>query len=206
MSRLITALGLLLVSSVLFAQALDTIPIKNPSFDDFELGGPVVSWTDCTARGETSFDVLESGENYFDGTEESFEGPYIVSLVVRDNETSEGMSQHLQHPLLAGKIYQISVILRRPKTYNSYSRVTGEKVSYTEPIILDLYGGNGPCAVDELLAYTEPVTEFEWVQFDFVLEPTDDYSYLTLRAQYSGDTFYNGAILIDYLSEITELE
>ena len=185
-----------------FAQAqLDTIYVMAPSFEDISEDNETNYWTDCGDARELAFPVFDNSGRQFGVTAKAFEGDYFVGLVVRKNGTTEGMSQYLDKQLLAGKIYQFSVLLRAPKVF------TNQGIDFAHPVIFEVYGGSDACTTDELLAFTEAVTEKEWMQFDFVLEPTDDFDWLSLRVGFLDNRApYNGSVLLDYVSDIIEIE
>ncbi len=196
---LIFLLSILSFSS--FAQTLDTIYIMDPSFEDISDDVETNYWADCGNQKEHPFPIFNNGDKQFKVTAKSFEGDFFIGLVVRENGTTEGCSQYLHQPLTAGKIYQFSVLLRAPRVFNN------QNIDFAHPIVLEVYGSTDACTTDELLAFTDPVTEQEWMQFDFFLEPTDDYNWLTLHAGYLDNKApYNGSVLIDYVSDIIEIE
>lgn len=59
----------------------------------------------------------------------------------------------------------------------------------------------------ELLAETTPVNHFKWMEYEFILKPGGNYTHIVLAAEHEhkDKQFYNGHILIDYLSDIEEV-
>jgi len=204
--RLLVFFSFFVITGSFAQDLLDTIYLDNPSFENVQYES-LRYWTDCSEANESPYDVHKSKKELFSVTEEAFDGDYFVGLVVRDNGTMEGLSQRLYEPLLASQLYQFSALLRCPRRYISRSLITGEEVNYNEPISFAVYGGNSPCETKTLLGITEPVTGFEWMQYDFVLEPVEDYEYIILHAVYAPTLSpYNGGVLVDWLSDIYEIE
>ena len=193
---------ILFFSFSFFAQAqLDTIYIMEPSFEDVSDENEAYYWTNCGDAKELIFPIFNNGDEQFDVTAKSFEGDYFIGLVVRENGTTEGLSQYLHEPLLAGKIYHFSVLLQAPEVFTYHT------TDFAHPIVFEVYGSSDACSLDELLAFTEPVTKQEWMQFDFTLEPTEDFNWLTLRVGFMDNQEpYNGSVLMDYVSDIIEIE
>jgi len=195
-------LFLLLLSISNFAKAQsDTIYIMDPSFEDISNDNEAYYWTDCGDSTEQSFPIFKNGDGQFSVSEKSFEGDYFIGLMVREDGTTKGISQYLHKPLTAGKIYQFSVLLRLPSVFEN------QETDFFNPVVFEVYGSMDACSQDKLLAFSTPVTEQKWMQFDFILEPTDDFDWLTLRVGFMDNMEpYNGSVLIDYVSDIIEIE
>ena len=76
--------------------------------------------------------------------------------------------------------------------------------NFSNPAVLNIWGGDTECQNIELLAQSEPVNHSDWIKYDFVFNPKQDLKSITLEA-YFANTFlerYNGHILIDGLSPI----
>ncbi len=129
-------------------------------------------------------------------------------MVTRDNDTWELVSQKLKDHLKAGKCYSFSAALARSETYISQSRVTQKPTNYVQPIQVRFYGGNESCQKEQLLAFSPLVKNTRWRQYEFIIQPDQDYKYITIEAFYSTPTLYpyNGNVLVDNLSPIFEIE
>ncbi len=198
---------------VLFAQ-LDTIHFANPSFEGNPIEGRLLGnplpkgWRDCGFRGETPPDVHPVRGGNFSVSKEPADGNTYIGMVTRDNDTWEQVSQKLKDPLKAGKCYSFSAALARSETYISQSRVTQKPTNYVQPIQVRFYGGNESCQKEQLLAFSPLVKNTRWRQYEFIIQPDQDYKYITIEAFYSTPTLYpyNGNVLVDNLSPIFEIE
>lgn len=188
-----------------FVQAQEQkIQLKNPSFEDTPRHSQTPrDWIDCGFPGESEPDVQPSGE--FGVTMLPQDGDTYLGLVVRDNSTWERVSQRLSGPMEGGKCYEFSIYLAKSPQYLSQSRVTEEKVNYVRNAKLRIYGGFSPCHRQQLLAESPLISSYNWRQFNFKFEPTDDFTYITFEAFYQTPNLfpYNGNILLDNASALT---
>ncbi len=188
-----------------FAQAQEQkIQLKNPSFEDTPRHSQTPrDWIDCGFPGESEPDVQPSGE--FGVTMLPQDGDTYLGLVVRDNSTWERVSQRLTGPMEGGKCYEFSIYLAKSPQYLSQSRVTDEKVNYVRNAKIRIYGGFSPCSRQQLLAESPLIGGYNWRQFNFKFEPTDNFTYITFEAFYQTPNLfpYNGNILLDNASALT---
>jgi outer membrane protein OmpA-like peptidoglycan-associated protein len=188
-----------------FAQAQEQkIQLKNPSFEDTPRHSQTPrDWIDCGFPGESEPDVQPSGE--FGVTMLPQDGDTYLGLVVRDNSTWERISQRLSGPMERGKCYEFSIYLAKSPQYLSQSRVTDEKVNYVRNAKIRIYGGFSSCNRQQLLAESPLIGSYNWRQFNFKFEPTDDFTYITFEAFYQTPNLfpYNGNILLDNASALT---
>ena len=73
--------------------------------------------------------------------------------------------------------------------------------------MLRIWGGNGVCGRQELLAESEVVNNNEWKTFEFEVQPSRDLNYITLEAFYEVPILfpYNGHILVDNASAFEQI-
>ncbi len=196
---------------------LDTIRLKNPSFEGSpQLGAQVLpnGWMDCGNQKfpeESPPDVhpfkAATGVADFKVVHKPNHGSTYLGMVVRDNETYESIAQQLRRSLKRDKCYQFKIFLARSKTYESYSKLSGEIANYTTPAILRIYGGYGYCQEKELLGETYVIIGHRWLEYSFRFEPQGNYDHITLQAFYRTPSLnpYNGHILLDNASNIFEI-
>lgn len=215
MYRLAITIILLTFSGLSYSQSSDVIKLKNGSFEDFPRAGgtggynaPIKNWYDC---GEQLFPNESAPDihpiDFWQVTKEPVEGDTYLGLVVRDNESWESVAQRLSEPIEAGKCYTFSIYLARSDKYVSGSRATQKLENYTQPAVLQIYGGQGVCASTELLGKSEPVANYEWQKFDIEFSPKKEHRFIMLEAYYKKPVFfpYNGHILLDGASDITRI-
>ena len=203
--RLLATLCLLFAGVVLYAQQ-GTIVLRNASFEGQPRHSQTPSeWIDCGFPGESEPDVQPSG--HFGVTRFPYDGDTYLGMVVRDNETWERVSQHLNKPMAQGSCYEFSIYLAKSPTYISDSRVTNEKVNYVQNVKLRIYGGFSPCDRRQLLAESKLVNSYDWKRFTFTFAPDDNYTFITFEAFYKTPNLfpYNGNILLDNASAIVPI-
>lgn len=193
----------------------DTVRITNPSFEDTPKMGNLTSfptriknWEDCGLKrffGETPPDIHPG--NFWENNLPPSEGNTYIGMVVRDNDTWEGVSQRLSGELKAGKCYKLSADLALSSQYLSYSRMTMEQSSYTKPAVLRVWGGDNICSERELLAESEGVNHNEWRRYEFTVHPRQNHSFILVEAFYRTPVIlpYNGHILLDNMSHFIEI-
>jgi outer membrane protein OmpA-like peptidoglycan-associated protein len=137
----------------------------------------------------------------------SLDGKTYLGMVVRDNDSYEGVSQRLATPLKAGSCYEFSASLAKSPTYISRSKLSQKEENYTRPAVLRVWGGTGYCNEKELLAESTAVNEENWQTYKFSFKPKSELRYILVEAYYKTPVIltYNGHILIDKLSNFVEV-
>jgi hypothetical protein len=201
---------MLLLSCLFFlfaVQAQKTIPLQNPSFewDEPQPGMPPGGWMNMGANDETPSDIQPG---FFGVKMEAQDGERYVGMVVRDNNTWEGIGQKLNGWLKRDSTYTFSLYLARSNNYQSVSRATGEEVNFKSPTILKIWGVNTRTAEEELLAESSTVSHSIWTRYTFMLQPSiADFDEINLMAYYApGNEGKNGNLLIDDCSAIVEVK
>ncbi|MBK8192450.1 MAG: hypothetical protein IPK76_04365 [Lewinellaceae bacterium] len=122
---------LLALPFALAAQKEVTITLLNPSFEDVPKDSETPSgWYDCGKSGESPPDVQPGS---FSVTKAPSHGNTYLGLVVRDNETWEGVAQRLSRPLEKDQCYEFTMDMCRAELYLSTSKVTGKDANYATP-------------------------------------------------------------------------
>ena len=194
----------------------DTIYLLNPSFEDMprkggEYSAAIRGWHDCGSLafpGESPPDIHPGPTPFWNVNLPPFDGNTYLGLVVRYNDTYESLSQALQVSLKANTCYFFSAVLARSEQYvSATSKSPGKLENFTYPVILNIWGGNQFCSRAELLATTTPVDHSDWSYYDFIFRPKKDVKYITIEAFYNTPIHeaYNGHIMVDALSPITEI-
>ncbi len=191
--------------SMLFAQ--EYISLYNPSFEDTPRTSREPSgWYDCGEEGETPPDVHPNPipANSFGVSKRPAHGDTYLGMVVRDNDTWEGVSQHLEVPLKGGEEYSMAVELARSENYLSRSRTTGKFANYSKSAVLRIWAGDDYCSKRELLIETDNIEHTTWEWYELNLQPSEDARFLTFEAFFKTPMLspYNGNLLVDNLSPI----
>ncbi|MEM1323032.1 MAG: OmpA family protein [Bacteroidota bacterium] len=215
-SRSIIVFSLALLGSlgnILHAQK-DVIALGNPSFEDRPHVGrndrmAPRGWYDCGAYGESAPDVQPSpnpNELFFAVTTPAQDGNTYMGMVVRQNETWEGVGQRLSRVLEGGKCYTFSLNLAKSDRYLSPDPRNQElMINHSKPVKIRVWGGNTYCGQRELLDETPLINHSDWRQYDFRFEPVGTYSYILIEAFYKQPTLipYNGNVLVDNASSVS---
>lgn len=184
------------------------ILLTNPSLEG-NVGYGVLpgGWFSCSFNEESPPDTHPVPEGRFGVTQKPKDGVSYLGMVVRDNGTSELVSQKLLQPFLAGQCYSVSVHLCKSDHLRSRSRVTNHSADYDKPTLLRIWGGVSPCGKKELLAVSPPIGHTAWVKYSFQIKSLETLQYLTLEAYYveGSSVVYNGNLLIDDFSPIVPL-
>jgi outer membrane protein OmpA-like peptidoglycan-associated protein len=179
------------------------IAFVNPSFEDIPGSGKTpTGWYNCGWQEESPPDV-QPGQ--FAVTKPPSHGNSYLGLVVRDNETWEGVAQRLSRSLEKDHCYEFTMDICRAELYLSTSQLTKQEANYITPAKLRVYGGTGYCSKAELLYETTLITNTRWLGHTFKLSPKNgNYQYIFFEAYYKTPVLfpYNGNILLDNASAI----
>jgi hypothetical protein len=213
MKGIITFLMITVIQVLPGYTQLDTIRLRNPSFEDTPRRGGdtrnvIKDWFDCGRINfpmESPPDIHPNG--YWQNNIAAFDQNTYLGIVVRDNNTYESVTQRLDSQLEAGKCYKFTVHLARAPRYVSKSHITHMDANYTTPIVLRIWGGSGPCDDRELLAQTDAVSNTNWQLYALEFNPKLKIRFITLEAYYktSEQLPYNGHILVDGCSDIIKI-
>ena len=196
---------LLTLASTAVAQD-GVIRLSNPSFEDMPRHSHAPrSWTDCGFPGESPPDIQP--DYTFQVNKAPIDGISYLGMVVRDNDTWESVAQQLNQPFQANQCYEFSIFLARSTTYVSQSRISNEIANYVTPAKLRVWGGFGLCDKRHLLGESPLVSNEDWQQYSFKLEPDASYTHVVFEVFYKTPTLfpYNGNILLDRASDITPI-
>ncbi len=221
MDRVIVfVLSFLMYSGITLGQK--TIELSNPSFEDYphlgQKNSSINGWTDCgriNFPDETPPDIHKGrdtssliNEIYFGVEEKATDGSTFLGMVVRDNGTYEAISQRLSSQIEGGKCYSFSIDLSHSLSYLSVNnRSNSNAKKLTTPAVLQIYGGSTPCGKREKLAESISIKNTDWKTYEFTFTPKNSHRYITLVAYYNEkkSSPYNGNILLDNASVITEI-
>lgn len=187
-------------------QAQTTIRIQNPSFewDDQSAGTTPGGWLNMGSDDESPTDIQPG---FFGVIMKAADGKNYVGMVVRDNNTWEGIGQKLDGWMRKDSTYTFSVDLTRSNAYQSVSRKTGKNANFNQPTVLKIWGVNTRTNEEELLAESDAIGHSVWTRYAFTLQPLKaDYDEIDLMAYYApGKEGTNGNLLIDNCSDIKEI-
>jgi hypothetical protein len=213
LNKFLLAICACLISQLLLAQTFFTldstkhIAFNNPSFES-EKGASRLpkSWDACNNAN----DLLPDIQPGINGVRlPPFQGKTYLSLAA-DNKGFTGEFKHnLPVTLKAGNCYRFSLYLAKSGKYNNLSPSSSEIISFSKPLKLEIYGlRNDSCNLtDETwLVETKAVHHDNWKKYIFNMQITHDCKTLVFKANYADSKPYNGNILIDNLSVISQME
>lgn len=193
-----------LVWATTFAQQPAIIQLENPSFEDMPGSSHVpYGWTPCGFPNQSPPDTNPT--KTFGEKPPAYDGNTYLGMVVRDNDTWEGVSQELSQSLVSGQCYGLTFSASGCKTHRSLSQKTGEQASYELPTRLRIWAGYDFCESLQLLAETLPVAHYEWRTYSVFFVPNAPYTHLFLEAYFVNDQekAYCGNVLLDNLSNLS---
>lgn len=169
------------------------------------VGGRVVrEWVDCGKINESAPDIQPSPDFrqlYFEVDIAPYEGSTYLGMVVRENETYEGLSQGVRAILEPDKTYVFKVALARSPQYISDARsgVPGEKTDHHRACVFQLWGGTTYCQERELLAESIPIEHTNWEEYEFIFQPNEIYDFVSINVFWVPPFLmpYNGNLLVD---------
>ena len=129
-------------------------------------------------------------------------------MVVRDNETYEGIAQRLNGTLKPGSVINLPSTWQKSANYESRSRVNDKETNYVTPAVFRIWGGKWHAVKKELLGESAPVNHSDWRTYQFKVKPKAEYKYILIEAYYKSPAFvpYCGHILVDNLTDFDEMD
>lgn len=186
-----------------WCQPGSVIRFTNPSFEGTPQPGRLPEgWENCGPNHESPPDTQPGS---FGVKRRAYDGGSYIGMVVRDYGTAESIGQKLSSLLKSGQCYKLKVFLSRSNVLRSptLSSDIRDSSDFTVPAVLRIYAGDSLCHKFELLAETTPVDHFKWLEYELSFKPAGNYTHIVLAAEHKDNTkFYNGHILLDYLSDI----
>ena len=187
---------LLLLAGKSFGQPIE---IRNPSFetDNHQSAATPSGWYDCGNPHEALTDIQPVWDIYLAAAE----GNNFLSLVVRDNNTTQAIGQELSQPLEKDSFYVLTLSVARTLVMTLPDARSAEKRSYATPATLKIWGGNGPCDKEELLATSTVISNTDWREIQLRLKPAVVTTHIIIEAYHKTPILfpYNGNVLIDNL-------
>lgn len=218
-------LGFLVLLVMSYTTEAQDVRLTNPSFEDKPRRGTfngvtyspqIVGWYDCGRiffPRATPPDIHDGQSGYWDSEISAAQGKTYMTMVVREDDTYESVSQKLLGTLKAGQCYKFSIALVRSETYLSPTQLSRNmEKNFTEPAVLRVYGGRDYCPNNsddgELLAESIPITNGSWKTYEFIITPQSDLTHIALEAFFVVPTIagYNGHICIDDASMFTQID
>jgi hypothetical protein len=195
--------------------------LRNPSFEGKAERGSVdihspslllKEWTDCTEiwgmKYQSPYDVHTATSSFWGITRNPSHGKSFISLVVRETDTFEGISQKLEKPLETDKCYELKIDISKSYVMQSQVMSNPETQNFNTDALLNISFHNTLCGSSTYKTKSKPINHSDWKTYKFQFQPKEDYRFITLNAFWETPVLmaYNGNILLDNLSHIKEIE
>jgi len=219
---IISSILFLQIQAIVFSQHL--IHLDNPSFEDkprsggsYYLNGkllPIEGWVDCGFPGYSPPDIHPTRDSAWGVWMKAVDGRTYLGMVARYDLTWEAVTQKLYRPLRPDTCYLFKASLAISENYKSRTTRSKEaEENFSNPLILQIWGGSDYCNRGQLLAQSPPINNNTWKEFSFLFHPTATWDYILLEAFYyfpstipeDEKIAYCGHILVDHLSPIIEV-
>ena len=199
--------------------------LKDPSFEI--LNGSYVDgenpsrglrhkyWFDCgfkTFPRESQSGIRTNQATAFSKGYPPSDGKLYIELVARENGSYESVTQKMMNRIKAESCYEFEIDIRHDEYFVSRVRKidnTSEPklVSFVKPICLSVGMSKNSCNVDQEVFVSKPILNAEWQRQKVIFKADGNYKYIVLRAKHvEGYDLYNGNLLIDNMSELSEVE
>ena len=207
---------------------IDSIPIRNGSFEKIKPGFldtwlknrytelpvlPIQDWVDCGSLlfpGETPVTIYSGTDpKPFQVTQNARYGFNYLGMVTRETNTWESVSQFLDRPLEAGRLYAVRFLVSHSSTLRSPIINLDENLrTFDAPARLRILVGNAECAGDFIVASTKPITSKTWEEVEVIFSVESQSHYFIIEVFYPEDntTPANGNVLLDHVSPIYEIQ
>jgi hypothetical protein len=139
-----------------FATPLQAQIFQNPSLEGQPMYAVVPPYweTDLTDCGGYSTPDIQPG--YWDTYLPPHHGNSYIGMVARENQTAEGIYQHLTTPLKIKNCYSFTIHLAKAPQYELHPN----------PGVLEIWGGNTKCERRQLLWSSPPIAHTNWQPYD----------------------------------------
>ena len=183
--RELFTLCLLLIHLSVIGQQKILIP--NGSFEGTpKIGAEPKFWKSCGAN--STADLMPGP---WDVKQKPKDGNSYLGLTAREDKTYESISCRLPSPIMKDSCYSFKVDLCRSAAYAGYNGVG----------VFRVWGGTSHCDKIQLLAVSDPISNYEWKNFVFTFIAKDEYDYISIECYYKKPSLfhYRANILIDAL-------
>ncbi len=191
----------------MMGSAQDTLFLQNPSFEDEPRHSKVPKgWLNGGFPLETPPDIGPT--DFFRADTHPSDGETHLVMITRDFGTWERIANPLGWSMTPGQCYEFSIDLARSAVYLSRSRLTGQHISFVEPIRIRIWGSNLADQPQELLAVSPVIEHTDWQRYTFQFQPTEAHALFIIEAMYaSGATIpYSGNVMLDNASHLIPIE
>lgn len=199
-----------------FYEISDSIEVFNKSFEEISNEDEISNlsrivprhWLNCgfiEFPYESPVTIHKRGkENQFNIRHEPVHGNAFISMVTRENESFERISQELSYKLEKDTLYTMGFYVANALSMESFIRTDLETIrKFNNPVRLVLWCGDDFCSESDELFVTDDLLDEEWRFVQAFFRPKYDCEKLTIEVYYpSGFEYTNGNLLLDNLTNI----
>ncbi len=190
------ALLFLILLTHFFAQAQDSIPILNGSFEGEKSGTHSTmpqAWMGC--KMGTTPDILPGAWGVL--TPPSH-GQSYIGLITRDDGSNEAIGQRLLQPMKASTCYSFNMDLAHSTTYSGYNL----------PVRVRVWASTKGCQYEQLLWESDLINNPNWKTFEVKFYTKKAHRFLLIEAFYAPGVYikYRGNVLIDNITQIVQCD
>ncbi len=198
----------LLISSNLSLNAQSIIPIFNGSFekDRHKASQTPFGWYPYGDPKTSSPDIHSRYYTYFDVTQLPSDGDRFLSMVTRNDWSTEGICQFIETPMLTNGKYRLMMDLSTSNDFQS--RLKNDTLAkFTNPARLEIWGYNRSQELDSLLAVTATLNHTDWKTYSLILTVPMQINDVCIVVSYPEGTVSPkpGNVLIDNIQNLEEI-
>jgi hypothetical protein len=208
-SKLIRLNYLLLITYLLLGISKISLGQNLIKNGGFEIGQPGASllpsaWYSCGSKGYTPPNLHNETADapIFEVRTKAKDGDQFVSLVVRKDQSFEGIGQNLDKALEKDSVYLLQLYLNTSVAFESRTKLTSDdKTSFATAADLEIYGLSKSGKYILIDAFTD-IEHHEWKSYTSKFKAQEHFKALEFRTYFQFDYLlpYNGHLLIDEIS------
>ena len=171
-----------------------SINLQNPSFEGNPGSASPPSWSSSSCTWgpnvmNSSSSTNESGTRLSSSPLAAFDGSTYLGMSYNSSQGGQVIWQQLSSPFVAGTTYTTSIELAVPTV------TTGDdpyKYYYSQTCGgINVYGGNSPCSLDQLLWSSGQISNTNWQNFPISFTPSQNWTYLIIVSTGCGYNYTN---------------
>ena len=184
------------------------IPIFNGSFekDTHKASQVPFGWYPYGDPKTSSPDIHSRYYTYFGVTQTPVHGDRFVSMVTRNDWSTEGICQFLEAPMLTNGKYRLKMDLAMAEAFQSKLK-NDTLAQFNAPARIEIWGFNRGQEKDNLLASTANIDHSDWKTYSILLNIPMQINDLCILASFpegiSSPT--NGNLLLDNIQNLEEI-
>ncbi len=187
---------LFLILLPIWAQAQDSIPILNGSFEGEEQGAHSTmpqGWMGCTMG--TTPDILPGAWGVLTPPAH---GQTYIGIITRDDGTNEAIGQRLLKPMKPSTCYSFKLSLAHSTTYSGYNL----------PVRVRVWASTKSCQLEQLLWESDLINNPNWETFEVKFYTKKAHRFIIIEAYFAPGVYirYRGNVLVDNITNLIQCD